>query len=86
MVFRDVSERRKTEAAVQAEAHTLATLNRVGRTVAAELDLERVVQVVTEAATELCGAAFGAFFLQRDRRKGRVISSLCAFRRAARGF
>ena len=70
MVFRDVSERRKTEAAVQAEAHTLATLNRVGRTVAAELDLERVVQVVTDAATELCGAAFGAFFYNAIGEKG----------------
>ena len=70
MVFRDVSERRKTEAAVQAEAHTLATLNRVGSTVAAELDLERVVQVVTDAATELCGAAFGAFFYNAIGEKG----------------
>src|SRR4029453_13461778 len=38
------------------------TLNRVGRTLAAELDLEKTVQAVTDAATELSGAQFGAFF------------------------
>jgi PAS domain S-box-containing protein len=38
------------------------TLNRIGKTLAAELDLERVVQAVTDAATELAGAQFGAFF------------------------
>ena len=46
--FRDVSDRE--------------TLNQVGRTLAAELDLERVVQAVTDAATEASGAQFGAFF------------------------
>ncbi len=44
------------------EAQTLEVLNRVGNAVAAELDLDRVVQVVTDAATELSHAAFGAFF------------------------
>ena len=48
--------------ALREEAHTLETLNRVGAAVAAELDLERAVQVVTDAATELTGAAFGSFF------------------------
>src|SRR5688572_15599186 len=46
--FRDVSDRE--------------TLNQVGRTLSAELDLERVVQAVTDAATEASGAQFGEFF------------------------
>lgn len=37
-------------------------LNRIGRMLAGELDLERIVQAVTDAATELSGASFGAFF------------------------
>ncbi len=44
---------------------TEVTLRRtldVGRLVSAELDPERAVQAVTDAATELIGAAFGAFF------------------------
>ncbi|WP_460905856.1 response regulator [Paraburkholderia jirisanensis] len=44
------------------ESRTLEILNRVGRAVAAELDLSRAVQTVTDAATELTGAAFGSFF------------------------
>ena len=37
-------------------------LNRVGTTLASELDVERIVQTVTDAATALTGAQFGAFF------------------------
>jgi signal transduction histidine kinase len=38
------------------------TLQRVGSAVAAELDLERVVQTITDEATAQTGANFGAFF------------------------
>ncbi len=54
--------RRQAEAALEEEARTLEILNRVGTTIAAELNLERAVQTVTDAATALTGAAFGAFF------------------------
>ncbi|MEO8848717.1 MAG: response regulator [Casimicrobiaceae bacterium] len=43
------------------EAKILEILNKVGSAVAAEADLDRAVQVVTDAATELSRAAFGAF-------------------------
>ncbi len=54
--------RRETERRLRDESRVLEVLNAVGTTVAAELDLGRAVQVVTDAATELTGAAFGAFF------------------------
>ena len=54
--------RRETERNLREESRTLEILNRVGTAVAAELDLGRAVQVVTDAATELTGAAFGSFF------------------------
>jgi PAS domain S-box-containing protein len=54
--------RRETERNLREESRTLEILNRVGTAVAAELDLSRAVQVVTDAATELTGAAFGSFF------------------------
>jgi signal transduction histidine kinase/FixJ family two-component response regulator len=38
------------------------TLNRIGTTLASELELDRIVQTVTDAATKLTGAQFGAFF------------------------
>jgi signal transduction histidine kinase/ActR/RegA family two-component response regulator len=52
------------------EARLLETLNRVGKAVAAELDLERVVQIVTDAGTELSGAQFGSFFYNRRDERG----------------
>ncbi|MEZ0600831.1 response regulator [Paraburkholderia sp. IW21] len=54
--------RRETEMKLREDSRTLEILNRVGSTVAAELDLKRAVQIVTDAATELTGAAFGSFF------------------------
>ncbi len=58
----DITDRRRAEEALHEETRTLEVLNRTGAAVAAELDLGRLVQVVTDAATELSGAAFGAFF------------------------
>ena len=49
-------------AEVREEAHTLEILNRTGVAVAAEHNLERLVQIVTDAAVELTHAEFGAFF------------------------
>ncbi len=85
MVFRDVSERRKTEAACKrrpTRCHAEPSRqhgsggarprkSRPGRHRCGDGALRRDVRRI---------------FLQRDRRKGRVLSSLCAFRRAARGF
>ncbi|HKS28448.1 MAG TPA: PAS domain S-box protein [Pyrinomonadaceae bacterium] len=38
------------------------TINRLGQLISAELDLHKIVQAVTDAATELTGARFGSFF------------------------
>lgn len=40
----------------------IETVNRIGKTLSAELDSERLVQAVTDAATRLAKAEFGAFF------------------------
>ncbi len=49
-------------AEVRQEARTLEVLNQTGIAVAAEHDLEKLVQLVTDAGVELSHAAFGAFF------------------------
>ena len=54
--------RRQAEVALHEETRTLETLNRIGTAIASELDLERLVQMVTDASVELTGAEFGAFF------------------------
>ncbi|MET3713166.1 PAS domain S-box-containing protein [Sphingomonas trueperi] len=51
----DVSEERRAQAALE-------TLNRVGAALSAEHDLERLVQMLTDAGVELTGASVGAFF------------------------
>src|SRR5687768_3604014 len=50
------------EAALRDETALVATIQRIGTALASELDLERVVQLVTDEATTLTGAQFGAFF------------------------
>jgi PAS domain S-box-containing protein len=46
----------------QEQRHTLETLNQTGQALAAEVDLEQLVQMVTDAGVKLTGARFGAFF------------------------
>lgn len=58
----DVSERRRLEMRLREETKTLETIYDVGQQLSAELDLEKMVQSATDAATQLTGAQFGAFF------------------------
>ena len=62
MLEEGVRERQRIESALREESQTLEALNRTGTTLAAELDLERLVQTVTDAGVEVTGAQFGAFF------------------------
>ncbi|NJO12208.1 MAG: PAS domain S-box protein [Gammaproteobacteria bacterium] len=69
-ILRDISAGKLAEKRLREEARALSLLYGVGRTVAAELDLDRAVQVVTDTATELSGAAFGAFFYNAHDERG----------------
>ena len=60
--LRMADARRETARLLKEEAQTLELLNQVGTAVAAEIELERAVQIVTDTATRLSGAAFGSFF------------------------
>ena len=53
---------RASAATLREEGATLEIINQVGRLLTAELDLATLVQAVTDAATALTGARFGAFF------------------------
>jgi signal transduction histidine kinase len=52
----------RAEAAIAEEAAMVETLHRIGTSLAAELDLQKIVQTATDEATQLTGAQFGAFF------------------------
>jgi len=58
----DITLRKQAEETLEAESQMLGLLNRTGATLAAKLDLQSLVQEVTDAGTELSGAKFGAFF------------------------
>src|SRR5918992_4039642 len=59
-IARDITERAQLLAAAQAQAKNLRTLTEVAVTVAASLDHGAVVQKVTDAATVVTRAEFGA--------------------------
>ena len=65
-IARDVSSARSVEAErlrlLEENAAVTAALNDVGAIVASDLDRDKVVQAVTDAATGLTTAEFGAFF------------------------
>jgi PAS domain S-box-containing protein len=61
-VVQDISSTKRIEALLREQTETLETVNRIGSLLAAELDLEKLVQALTDAATELTGAQFGSFF------------------------
>src|SRR5215213_6266622 len=58
----DISVRKANEEMLREQAEALRMINQLGQVVSAELDLHRIVQAVTDAATELTGARFGSFF------------------------
>jgi PAS domain S-box-containing protein len=58
----DITSRKTTEDTLREQAEALRTLNEVGRLISAELNLKKMVQAVTDAATDLTGAEFGTFF------------------------
>ncbi|MGI8524916.1 MAG: sensor histidine kinase, partial [Pseudolabrys sp.] len=66
----DVTDRKRIEEELREETSTLEILHTIGVALAGNLDLERVVQTVTDAATQLSGAQFGAFFHNVRNEKG----------------
>ena len=61
-ILRDRTEQRDTEIALHERTRALEILNRAGAALARENDLDKLVQLVTDAGVELTGAQFGAFF------------------------
>jgi PAS domain S-box-containing protein len=66
----DITSRKRVNEALIEESRNLEILNEIGSAIASELGLERVVQMVTDAAVEITGAQFGAFFYNVEDEKG----------------
>jgi PAS domain S-box-containing protein len=61
-VMRDIGASKLAAATLREQSEIIETVNRIGQAVAGELDQHKLVQAVTDAATELTGAHFGSFF------------------------
>ncbi len=62
IVAHDITALKAVQAKLEDQNRLLEAINRVNTTLAGELDLETLVQTVTDAGTEITGARFGAFF------------------------
>jgi len=71
--YRDVTARKRAEDALLDEARVLDLLNRTGSAVASTLDLPKLLQTVTDTATQLSGAEFGAFFYNTTDERGAAL-------------
>ncbi|MGY4495524.1 PAS domain S-box protein [Pseudomonas sp. TE3610] len=58
----DISDRVLAQEALKQETRTLGILRTLNSTFASDLNLERIVQSLTDSGTELVGAAFGSYF------------------------
>jgi signal transduction histidine kinase/CHASE1-domain containing sensor protein/ActR/RegA family two-component response regulator len=65
---REVAER--AAAGLRDEAEITETLRSIGTAMAAELDLEKLLQTITDAATRITGAQFGSFFYNQIDEQG----------------
>ncbi|MFC5462576.1 GAF domain-containing protein [Massilia niabensis] len=59
---REAVRRARVEETLRDESRILEVLHRTGQALASTLDLETLLQAITDAATQLSGAQFGAFF------------------------
>jgi signal transduction histidine kinase/CheY-like chemotaxis protein len=69
-VIDDITALKETQEALREETRILELLNRTGTSIGSEMDLHAIVQRVTDAATEISGAKFGAFFYNAVREDG----------------
>jgi signal transduction histidine kinase len=67
-------ERDRARADAESARAELEAINKIGTTLASELDVERIVQTVTDAATKLTDAQFGAFFYNTVDQQGEKLT------------
>jgi PAS domain S-box-containing protein len=64
-IARDISLQIENEKVIGQYTKQLESINLTGKSIAAQLDVPTILQIVTDAATQLSGAAFGAFFYNK---------------------
>ncbi len=69
-IVRNIEEQIKSKKKIENYVEKLRILNSVGKDISSKLDLETVLQKVTDATTKLSGAKFGAFFYNTEVESG----------------
>ena len=69
-IARDISKQKEYEEALQRYTKKVETLNTIGKLISESLDLQTILQKVTDAATSAIEASFGAFFYNQVNEKG----------------
>jgi len=69
-IARDITRLKKAEEILKNYAEKLEILNGIGGVVSENLDVNKILQSVTDITTKLTGAAFGAFFYNVKNEKG----------------
>lgn len=70
----DVDQVKRVREALRDETRMLELLNSIGHTLSSNLDLGTLVQSVTDAATRIVGAAYGAFFYNVEDANGESLT------------
>lgn len=69
-VARNITSQKESEKLIAKHMERLELLNVVGRSINESLDLEQILQQVTDSTTKLTGAAFGTFFYHQVNQEG----------------
>jgi PAS domain S-box-containing protein len=69
-IARDITRQKEAEELVKQYTKRLELLDAIGKSIVSQLDVEGILQKVTDTTTFLTGAAFGAFFYNKNDSKG----------------
>ncbi len=69
-IARDISEQLQKEYTINQAARRLQMLNSIGKAISEKLDVESILQRVTDATTQITGASLGAFFFNKTHTNG----------------
>lgn len=84
-IARDITEQVRSQNLISKYAQNLKTLNDIGKLISEKMDVQVILQRVTDATTQLTGAAFGAFFYNtvNDRGESYMLYTLSGAPRSA---
>lgn len=71
-IARDISSEVEAQEKIRKHVVNLEILNSIGNSISRNLDLQVIMQELTDATTRLTGAAFGAFFYNKMNEEGEV--------------